>query len=139
MNSPPVLEPILVGIGRFTGGTTWILTPWSCVLGGSKTSKPWSTDLRPPAVFESGLRQGVGGDEAEAAEAAGDQLSLLGMVHQRHLGWFIRVVHSGGSFEGWLTSSAQRGSRMHIFFCAVRNEAKIIWGVIKRSHIHTYK
>ena len=24
--APPVLEPILVGIGMFTGGTIWILT-----------------------------------------------------------------------------------------------------------------
>ena len=25
LNSPPILEPILVGIGMFTGGTIWIL------------------------------------------------------------------------------------------------------------------
>ena len=24
--APPILEPILVGIGMFTGGTIWVLT-----------------------------------------------------------------------------------------------------------------
>ena len=26
VGAPPILEPILVGIGMFTGGTIWILT-----------------------------------------------------------------------------------------------------------------
>ena len=34
VGAPPILEPILVGIGRFTGGTIWTLTHDHLQLGG---------------------------------------------------------------------------------------------------------
>ena len=66
-NSPPILEPILVGIGMFTAGTIWILThcqmgmgqsfnhqgPQVLVLGSIYRGKPfWGyPDFRPQAIF----------------------------------------------------------------------------------------
>ena len=40
VNSPPSLEPILVGIGMFTGGTIWILTHVGRRPGRSKSHCP---------------------------------------------------------------------------------------------------
>ena len=53
VNSPPILEPILVGIGMFTGGTIWILTHGRLTLATSVynvRSKHDTTPLVVPAA-----------------------------------------------------------------------------------------
>ena len=53
VGAPPILEPILVGIGMFTGGTIWILTH-----GHFFTSSPFQS-LRLDSHFGSGAPQAL--------------------------------------------------------------------------------